>query len=298
MPVVRPSAPAARPCGRGGRRGSRGSRGTPPCRRTRRRSPPGRRRPDRGRDRAPASAPCARSTGTAASRGSRCPRRRAGWRSSPAARGRAAPGTPSGRCPRSPGRPRRSRRRGRPCRSGTSCRSPWPRAGRAPRAAARSGAGRRPGRPGPGPGPGAATSATGSATCRISSATSAGWSSTIRATTFSPGMSAAVTTTTLDQSNAGSRSIPSSLACGSVARTVRPCHAPGTTRSSVKRAAPVSLSRPSRRSGERAFVPLPVPIADRVLTGRGSMCGRDAARATWPRRAAEASVRPSSATPS
>ena len=165
--------------------------------------------------RAPASAPCARSTGTAASRGSRCPRPRAGWRSSPAARGRAAPGTRSGRCPRSPGRRRRSRRRGPPCRSGTPCRSPWPRAGRAPRAAARSGGGWRRGRPGPARARAPRPAPTGSATCRISSATSAGWSSTISATTFSPGMSAAVTTTTLDQSNAGSRSIPSSLACGS-----------------------------------------------------------------------------------
>ena len=76
---------------------------------------------------------------------------------------------------------------------------------------------------------GAATRATGSPTWRISSAARTGWSSFMRWMTFSPGTSAAVSTTTRLQSKAGSRSIPSRRACGSVARTVLPCHAPGTS---------------------------------------------------------------------
>src|SRR5215203_2082300 len=68
-------------------------------------------------------------------------------------------------------------------------------------------------------------------------------------TTLSPGMSAAVTTTTDDQSNAGSRSRAVNVACASVERIVAPYQAPGKTRSSVYLAAPVSLAGPSRRSG-------------------------------------------------
>ena len=90
------------------------------------------------------------------------------------------------------------------------------------------------------------------------------------ATTFSPGMSAAVTTTTCDQSKAGSRSIPSSRACGSVARTVAPYHAPGTTRSSVKRVAPVSLSMPSRRRGSPRTAPTRSAASATVLMRRAS----------------------------
>ena len=71
----------------------------------------------------------------------------------------------------------------------------------------------------------------------------------IELTMFSPGMSAAVTTTTFDQSKAGSRSSASKVACASVERIVAPYHAPGTTMSSVYRAVPVSLAGPSRRSG-------------------------------------------------
>ena len=66
---------------------------------------------------------------------------------------------------------------------------------------------------------------------------------------FSPGMSAAVTRTTFDQSIAGSGSIATSRACGSVERIVMPYQAPGKTRSSVYFAAPVSFAGPSRRRG-------------------------------------------------
>ena len=76
-----------------------------------------------------------------------------------------------------------------------------------------------------------------------------GWSSLIELTTLSPGMSAAVTTTTFDQSKPGSRSSASNRACASVERIVAPNQAPGKTRSSAYFAAPVSLSGPSRRSG-------------------------------------------------
>src|SRR5256885_1817783 len=86
-----------------------------------------------------------------------------------------------------------------------------------------------------------------------------GWSSLIRETTFGPGISVAVTTATLLQSNAGSRSIARSRACGSVERTVAPNHAPGKTRSSAYLARPVSFSGPSRRSGK----------ADRARPGAG-----------------------------
>ena len=80
---------------------------------------------------------------------------------------------------------------------------------------------------------GAATRATGSAWCRMTSAARAGWSALIELTMFSPGMSAAVRTTTRDQSKAGSSSMPSRRACGTVERSVAPYQAPGTTRSSV-----------------------------------------------------------------
>ena len=76
-----------------------------------------------------------------------------------------------------------------------------------------------------------------------------GWSSLIELTMLSPGMSAAVTTTTVDQSKAGSRSSATNRACASVERMVAPNQAPGKTRSSAYFAAPVSLAGPSRRSG-------------------------------------------------
>ena len=82
--------------------------------------------------------------------------------------------------------------------------------------------------------------------------TSTGWSSSIRLTTFSPGMSSAVTTTTRLQSKPSPRSIPSRRAWGSVERMVAPYHAPAKTRSSAYLASPVSLSGPSRRSGGAA----------------------------------------------
>ena len=93
---------------------------------------------------------------------------------------------------------------------------------------------------------------TGSAWWRISppTGTSTGWSSSIRLTTFSPGMSSAVTTTTVDQSNvvveldrrAGGHAARSS---GSWRRTRR--RGRRDRRRTWPR--PVSLSGPSRRSG-------------------------------------------------
>jgi hypothetical protein len=71
----------------------------------------------------------------------------------------------------------------------------------------------------------------------------------IALTRFSPGMSAAVATTTFDQSTSGSSSIARSFARGSVDRIVAPYQAPGKTRSSAYFAAPVSLAGPSRRVG-------------------------------------------------
>ena len=62
-------------------------------------------------------------------------------------------------------------------------------------------------------------------------------------------MSAAVTTTTFDQSNAGSRSIASSLARGSVDRMVAPYQGLEDQLPSVYFASPVSFPGPSRRSG-------------------------------------------------
>ena len=98
---------------------------------------------------------------------------------------------------------------------------------------------------------GAATRATGSPTWRISSAARTGWSSFMRWMTFSPGTSVAVSTTTRLQSKVGSRSMPSRRAWGSVARTVLPCQAPGTTKSSVYRVAPSTLGTASTRVTDR-----------------------------------------------
>jgi hypothetical protein len=82
---------------------------------------------------------------------------------------------------------------------------------------------------------GAARRARPSAWCWISppTGTRIGWSDLIELMMFSPGMSAAVTTTTLVQSKAGSRSSPSNVAWASVDRIVAPNQAPGTTMSSV-----------------------------------------------------------------
>ena len=82
-----------------------------------------------------------------------------------------------------------------------------------------------------------------------------GWSSAMLATTLRPGMSTEVTTATFDQSKAGSSSIASSRAWGTVERIVAPYQAPGKTRSSAYRACPVSLAGPSRRVGSGTATP-------------------------------------------
>src|SRR5437763_390300 len=55
-------------------------------------------------------------------------------------------------------------------------------------------------------------------------------------------MSAAVTTTTSDQANAGSSSIASSTPCATSERTVAPCHASPASRSSRYCARPVTFA--------------------------------------------------------
>ena len=137
--------------------------------------------------------------------------------------------------------------------------------------------------------------ASGSAWCWISPpiGTRIGWSALIELTTLSPGMSAAVTTTTDDQSKAGSSSRATNVACASVERIVAPYQAPGKTRSSAYLAAPVSLAGPSRRSGAAprarpgAIVPgstttAPARLGPRRQIGQGpssmatdSITGRD-----------------------
>jgi hypothetical protein len=94
---------------------------------------------------------------------------------------------------------------------------------------------------------GAAISTSGSAWCWISPpiGTRIGWSAWIALTMFSPGMSAAVRTTTFDQSKVGSTSSATKVACASVERIVAPYQAPGKTRSSAYFAAPVSFAGPS-----------------------------------------------------
>src|SRR5215207_9327156 len=84
-----------------------------------------------------------------------------------------------------------------------------------------------------------------------------GWSDLIELTMFSPGVSAALTTMTFDQSKAGSRSSASKVACASLERIVAPYQAPGTTMSSVYRAVPVSFAGPSRRNGAAGRRTLP-----------------------------------------
>ena len=125
------------------------------------------------------------------------------------------------------------------------------RAGRRPPGASRFAGARRGGPPGAWPGRArrARPAARRGAGSRPRPATRIGWSALIELTMLSPGMSAAVTTTTLDQSNAGSRSSATNRACASVERIVAPYQAPGKTRSSAYFAAPVSLAGPSRRSG-------------------------------------------------
>ncbi len=78
-----------------------------------------------------------------------------------------------------------------------------------------------------------ASSSTGSSAWRISVAASSGWSSSISATTFSPGMSRWSATTTPDQSKAGSSSIDRMMPRATIERTVRPWSMPGTRRSST-----------------------------------------------------------------
>ena len=125
----------------------------------------------------------------------------------------------------------------------------------------------------------AASSATGSAWWRISppSGTRIGWSSAMLATTFRPGMSSAVTTATRVQSKAGSSSIASRRAWGTVERIVAPYQAPGNTRSSAYSACPVSLAGPSRRVGIGTARP-GTGVASRRdrarPASRSSRCGR------------------------
>ena len=90
-----------------------------------------------------------------------------------------------------------------------------------------------------------AMSAIGSATWRIVVSTSAGWSSSISATTFLPGMSACWTMVKPDRvkSERTSTSVPA----GIVDRMVRPWRRPGNVRSSMYRAVPVTFSKPSLR---------------------------------------------------
>ncbi len=97
----------------------------------------------------------------------------------------------------------------------------------------------------------------------------------MRLTTFSPGMSRAVTTTTLDQSKAGSRSMAMRRACASVERMVAPYQAPGKTRSSAYFARPVSFSGPSRRLGEAAARPRASSSGPGANSGEGT-AGRGA----------------------
>ncbi len=133
----------------------------------------------------------------------------------------------------------------------------------------------------PGPAPPGAPVARRGAGSRPPSGTRIGWSALIELTTLSPGMSAAVTTTTFDQSNAGSRSSATNRACASVERIVAPNQAPGKTRSSVYLAAPVSLAGPSRRNGAapRARPGHDRPGLDDDGVGRGGARGQDRARA-------------------
>jgi hypothetical protein len=99
---------------------------------------------------------------------------------------------------------------------------------------------------------GAATSASASSLCitRPPIGASAGWSSSISRIEFLPQMSADVTTVTCDQSNAGSRSKPSSTPCATCERTVAPCQASGASRSSRYSARPVTFATPSTRGTE------------------------------------------------
>src|SRR5436190_1505805 len=76
----------------------------------------------------------------------------------------------------------------------------------------------------------------------------------MRCTTFSPGMSSAVTTTTRSQSNSGSRVMERIRPLGMVDLTVWPYQASATTRSSVYSAAPVTLAAPSRLGTDRPIV--------------------------------------------
>src|SRR5689334_1229252 len=85
-------------------------------------------------------------------------------------------------------------------------------------------------------------------------------------------MSAAVTTTTFDQSNPSSRSSPTKRAWASVERIVMPNQAPGKTRSSAYFASPVSFAGPSRRSG-----PPPRASPGTIVPG-ATMSGSGAAR--------------------
>src|SRR2546423_3731311 len=73
-------------------------------------------------------------------------------------------------------------------------------------------------------------------------------------TTLSPGISSAVTTTTRLQSKRGSKLMERIVPRGMVERMVLPYQAPGTWRSSVYWAAPVTLAAPSRRGTERPMV--------------------------------------------
>src|SRR2546430_1353295 len=115
----------------------------------------------------------------------------------------------------------------------------------------------------------AASRRIGSSLCLISPPFGArtGWSSRISWTTLSPGMSSAVTTTTRLQSKAGSRVIERRRPLGTVDRTVFPYQAPGIARSSVYRAAPVTLAAPSRRGTDRPTLELNTMVGNKNPRG-------------------------------
>src|SRR6059036_857846 len=80
-------------------------------------------------------------------------------------------------------------------------------------------------------------------------------------------MSSAVTTTTWLQSKVGSSVIDRIRPLGTVDRIVFPYQAPGTTRSSVYRAAPVTLAAPSRRGTDRPMVEVVTMMGNKNARG-------------------------------
>src|SRR6266576_706498 len=80
-------------------------------------------------------------------------------------------------------------------------------------------------------------------------------------------MSSAVTTTTRLQSKVGSSVIDRIRPLGTVDRIVFPYQAPGTARSSVYRAAPVTLAAPSRRGTDRPMVEVVTMVGNKNARG-------------------------------